>query len=103
MPFLFDRSGGRGEAPDLWPEVPSDDMLVGYAGGLSPDNAAALVRKLAGTRPHARFWIDMESGIRETMPIGVRRSDDPPPPSYVSIGKCRQVMAAVEPWLEGAR
>ncbi len=95
MPFLFDRSGGRGEEPTLWPEPPGSGLLVGYAGGLGPGNAAALVGKLAGTRPHARFWIDMESGIRERMPVGVRRSDDPPPPTYVSIGKCRQVVDAV--------
>jgi hypothetical protein len=95
VPFLFDRSGGRGEAPDLWPEVPPDDMLVGYAGGLGPDNVSALVAKIAETRPHARFWIDMESGIREAFPDGFDE-----PGSFVSIVKCRHVFDAVAQYME---
>lgn len=95
VPFLFDRSGGRGEDPTLWPEPPGSNQLVGYAGGIGPDNAAGLASKIALTRPHARFWIDMESRIREDFPGGHRRLDEPPVPSYVSIAKCRQVVDAV--------
>jgi hypothetical protein len=100
VPFLFDRSAGRGEAQDLWPEPPESDLLVGYAGGLGPDTAAALVGRIAGTRPHARFWIDMESGIRALFPSRIV-GDPPPSQSYVSITKCSRVMTAVGPWLEG--
>lgn len=94
VPFLFDRSAGHGSESKIWPE-PLDKLLVGYAGGLGPHNVARCVGKLVETRPHARFWVDMESGIRENFPSGARRPDEPPVPSYVSIAKCRQVVDAV--------
>lgn len=92
--FLFDRSAGAGVEMIGYPDPPPG-RLVGYAGGIGPDNAAALVAKLAA-HPGARFWIDMESRIRE--PFKFRAGD--PAPSFVSISKCSRVMAAVASWLE---
>ena len=100
VPFLFDRSAGTGATSTLWPEVPGNDLLVGYAGGLGPENVEALVSKIALTRPHARFWVDMETCIREFFLSGQRRPDEPPVSSFVSIAKCAAVMKAVQKYME---
>jgi hypothetical protein len=108
--FLFDRSAGRGQLAERVP--PLTTFQVGYAGGLGPDSVDAFVRRLAysqgGALQHhhraAPIWIDMESGIRESMsgfPGGPRplpgTRDDPATvqPTFVSVTKCRQVMDAV--------
>lgn len=57
--WLFDCSGGRGETPVAWPEYPG--RLVGYAGGIGPDNVASVIESIAATGP---YWIDMESKVR---------------------------------------
>ena len=57
--FLFDRSGGRGVPSTYWPPGPKD-QTVGYAGGLNPDNVAAIVASIDADK----FWIDMETGVR---------------------------------------
>ncbi|MCK1577876.1 phosphoribosylanthranilate isomerase [Bradyrhizobium sp. 174] len=77
--WLFDRSGGRGEAPTAWPAHPGGDRLAGYAGGISPDNirgVMSVLEQLSG-----RYWIDMESGVR---------TDD-----RFDLEKCRAVCEAV--------
>ena len=102
VPFLFDRSAGTGEAPPDWP-FPRANLLAGYAGGLGPDNVAGLCESIA--RAHidgARWWLDMESRIREPFDLVDRRPDDPPPGTRVSIDKCRAVMAACERWFRRA-
>jgi phosphoribosylanthranilate isomerase len=70
--WLFDRSGG------LWPPHPGGDRLVGYAGGIGPDNVADVLEQIGATGP---YWIDMESGVR---------TDD-----RFDLGKCRRVCEAV--------
>lgn len=63
--YLADRSGGRGERPDTWPTVPEGPGLVGYAGGITPQNVTAVLSEIAETHPPGLpFWIDMESGVR---------------------------------------
>jgi hypothetical protein len=57
--WLFDRSGGRGRAPPAWPAWPG--RLVGYAGGIGPDNVADIVARIDAPGP---YWIDMESKVR---------------------------------------
>ena len=64
---LFDLSGGSGSLPKEWPK-PIDDYC-GYAGGLSPENVAHEVERIAerikcedGTYPP--IWIDVESKVR---------------------------------------
>lgn len=59
---LFDTSGGRGLAPVSWPTNPGD-AIVGFAGGISPANIAA-VRKATSAATQAGFWLDFEGGAR---------------------------------------
>lgn len=59
--FLFDASGGRGVRPGSWPA--GRDVLCGYAGGINPANAAESVAQIG--RVAGRYWIDMESGVRD--------------------------------------
>ncbi|MET4720710.1 hypothetical protein ABIF63_004816 [Bradyrhizobium japonicum] len=77
--WLFDRSGGRGEAPTAWPAHSGGDRLVGYAGGISPENIRGVMSVLEQTT--GRYWIDMKSGVR---------TDD-----RFDIEKCRAVCEAV--------
>ncbi|WP_050400449.1 hypothetical protein [Bradyrhizobium embrapense] len=77
--WLFDRSGGTGVAPTAWPMHPGGDRLVGYAGGISPDNIRGVMSVLE--QMPGRYWIDMESGVR---------TDD-----RFDIAKCRAVCEAV--------
>lgn len=60
--FLFDRSGGKGEKPSSWPIHPGAGKLVGYAGGLSPENVLEELAKMDRGHP---FWIDMEGRVRD--------------------------------------
>jgi hypothetical protein len=76
---LFDASGGRGISPDSWPS-PTRTTFCGYAGGLGPANVAqavAVIGQLAD-----RYWIDMESGVRDER-------------DHFSLRKCRAVCEAV--------
>jgi hypothetical protein len=73
---LFDRSGGHGVVPETWPRYPG--RLVGYAGGIGPENVAAVIRAIDADGP---YWLDMESGVR---------TDD-----RFDIAKCRRVCEAV--------
>jgi hypothetical protein len=57
--WLFDRSGGTGTLPDSWPRHPG--RLVGYAGGIGPENVLEVLDAIGATGP---YWIDMESGVR---------------------------------------
>ncbi|MBN9017197.1 MAG: phosphoribosylanthranilate isomerase [Rhizobiales bacterium] len=57
--WLHDLSGGRGLATGAWPPYPG--RLAGYAGGIGPDTAAAVVAAIGAEGP---YWIDMESRIR---------------------------------------
>lgn len=62
---LFDRSGGAGVVPKEWPKPVG--ALVGYAGGLGPDNVVAefeRIQKTCGYSPDLRIWIDMETRVR---------------------------------------
>jgi hypothetical protein len=73
---LFDRSGGRGVAPETWPRYPG--RMVGYAGGIGPENVTDVIRAIDASGP---YWIDMESGVR---------TDD-----RFDLAKCRRVCEAV--------
>lgn len=57
--WLFDASGGRGVTPAAWPAHPG--RMVGYAGGIGPDNVRAVIEQIGASAP---CWIDMESGVR---------------------------------------
>ena len=98
--WLFDPSGGRGRRLTMLPALPGD-RLVGYAGGITPDNVANIVNEIGLTNPDARigFWIDLETGARARMNPGVSLNDDPPGPTCFSTSRCAAVMAAVAPFL----
>jgi hypothetical protein len=59
--WLFDASGGRGVTPDAWPRHPGGNRLVGYAGGIGPENVLEGLAAIGAAGP---YWIDMESGVR---------------------------------------
>ena len=75
--ILFDRSGGFGRPPEEWPRHPGD-RLVGYAGGISPENIQDVLAAVDSSGP---YWLDMESGIR---------TDD-----LLDLDKCEAVAQAV--------
>ena len=75
--MLFDRSGGRGVANTEWPRHPGD-RLVGYAGGISPNNIHDVLNAVDSSGP---YWLDMESGIR---------TDD-----LLDLDKCEAILNAV--------
>lgn len=74
--WLYDTSGGRGEAPKAWPPHPG--RKVGYAGGITHENARDILAAINAAGP---YWIDMESGVR---------TDD-----RLDLGKCEAVCRAV--------
>jgi hypothetical protein len=60
---LFDRSGGKGISPDLWPGPP--EMYCGWAGGLGPDNLMANLEIFHELQDHKiGYWVDMETKVR---------------------------------------
>lgn len=77
LAFLQDLSGGRGVLPSYWARPYEPGQLVGYAGGLTPENVADAVRHM----PAREFWIDMETGVR---------TDD-----WLDLDKCEAVCRAV--------
>jgi hypothetical protein len=83
--WLYDPSGGTGERPDMWPIPHSKTTdMVGYAGGIGPDNVAQVLVGIGCTIP---YWIDMESSLRDEA-------------HRFSVAKCRAVCEAVygTPW-----
>lgn len=79
--WLEDRSGGRGVAPESWPDLPlTPGVRCGFAGGLGPHNVGEVLPLL----PDAKCaWIDMESRVRDS----ANRFD---------ITQCRQVCEICE-------
>lgn len=63
--ILYDESGGRGELRESWPTpVPNEQIVVGYAGGLGPDNLAAELPKIHDAAGRRLYWVDMEGRLR---------------------------------------
>lgn len=82
--WLYDASGGRGIRATSWPAHPGGERLVGYAGGIGPDNVLAVLDEIAAaSAPNGLgpYWIDMESGVR---------TDD-----HFDLAKCRRVCELV--------
>lgn len=76
---LFDKSGGAGIVPDLWP--PAMTWKNGYAGGLGPHNIREEFWKIEEAAGGTAFWIDMETHIR---------TDE-----WLDLGKCQEVVEIV--------
>lgn len=60
--LLVDGSGGRGRSPEQWVR-PGTHKLVGFAGGLGPDNLEGELQKLM-LLADGPWWIDAESKLR---------------------------------------
>ena len=60
---LFDKSGGRGVVPEDW-IVGRKDILIGYAGGLGPDNFEEELTKIEVVANDCSVWVDMETKVR---------------------------------------
>lgn len=60
---LYDKSHGGGVLADMWPS-PNPQWEVGYAGGLGPNNVTRELNRIAEATGGQRFWIDMETRIR---------------------------------------
>ena len=61
---LFDRSGGIGKVPDVWPQQ-TEGVYSGYAGGLGPANLKEELERISQvTQADGRIWIDMETRVR---------------------------------------
>lgn len=58
--WLFDKSGGRGTVAKTFPKN-IGNVMVGYAGGMNPGNVLEAISLIDAER----FWIDMESGVRD--------------------------------------
>lgn len=61
--MLFDKSGGAGVLPGVWP-APVEGFDCGYAGGLGPDNLTVEIPKILGRAGKRLIWIDMETRVR---------------------------------------
>lgn len=60
--LLVDSSGGRGVSPHAW-VAPKTDKVVGFAGGLGPDNIQVEYTRIEWVaKPGA--WLDMEGKLR---------------------------------------
>lgn len=65
LPFL-DVSGGTG-VEGQWKLDFEWKGLTGFAGGIKPSNVESIIKSITQSlHPEATFWIDMESGVRNT-------------------------------------
>ena len=66
--YLFDRSGGRGLAPERlcehWPDAPAETRRYGYAGGIRITNAHHAFAFAMRQRNGSSTWLDMETHVR---------------------------------------
>ena len=60
---LYDRSGGAGIVPDVWP-AQHEALPCGYAGGLGPDNLSAEVARIESAQTRRVSSDDMERRVR---------------------------------------
>ena len=57
---LHDESGGRGKTISKFP-VPNDTRIVGYSGGIGPDNVLDVIESITAEN----YWVDMETSLRD--------------------------------------
>lgn len=76
--YLFDKSGGRGEAPATFPPHENPNQVRGFAGGIGPDNVLDTLEKINAC---GAYWIDMEGQVR---------TDD-----WLDLDKCESVLTQI--------
>lgn len=63
--FLYDDSRGRGIRPDEWPPITHvNDRVIGFAGGINPNNIREVLDEFSTQDVDGWFWLDMETGVR---------------------------------------
>lgn len=60
---LFENSGGRGVLANVYRKPLLPHMMVGYAGGLNPDNLEEEIAKIKVVSDGCDIWLDMETGV----------------------------------------
>lgn len=85
--ILVDQSGGRGISPAVW-KRPATAKLVGFAGGLGPDNLAHELDRISQVA-EGDWWVDMESKLRGS-------GDD-----FFSLRKAHVCVDVFHRWLRG--
>jgi hypothetical protein len=102
--WLFDQSAGRGLAPAEWPVLPEDGRLVGYAGGIDLGNVGTVLTAIQRTaRSHSRYWIDLETGLREPFAVPervARETGMEAAGTFFSINRARIIMSLVDHLLD---
>lgn len=90
---LYDLSHGAGILPQQWerPESEGGKLLCGYAGGLSPENVAQQIDKIAQVAGDDLVWIDAETHLRS-----LQDGRD-----VFDLEKVRRFLQAVQPWVVG--
>lgn len=83
---LYDISHGAGVLPEEWPTGLYPDSLIGYAGGLSPENVEEQIIKLEKVEK-GPCWIDAETHLR---------SDDD---QQFDLDKVARFLEIAEPWV----
>ncbi len=61
---LYDASGGTGRTPRVTGRPFAYALSTGYSGGISPDNVAARLEKIAPKAGNQPIWIDAEGGLK---------------------------------------
>lgn len=69
MSMLFDESMGMGVG-GAWAPPPPRHISFGYAGGLSPNNLTEQLARISEVAPGRTLWVDMETGVRSSLPDG---------------------------------
>ena len=63
--LLFDESGGNSKQPESWKQpVYPYNHNQGYAGGLTPENVADNLDKIAKVAGNHKIWTDVEGGVQ---------------------------------------
>lgn len=95
--FLNDASGGNGkEIKEITPAKELNANIIGYAGGINPDNVVDIIQNISDSNPewsrrNKKIYIDMESGIR---------SIDEYNKSVFDLNKCEDIIKKSFPYLE---
>lgn len=84
--MLFDESMGMGVTGGAWAPPPPPHISFGYAGGLSPANLSEQLGRISEVAPGRRLWVDMETGVRSSLP---ERAD------VFDLAKCRSCIEQV--------
>ncbi|MBP5363877.1 MAG: hypothetical protein J6Y49_00805 [Alphaproteobacteria bacterium] len=75
--LLYDSSGGRGISPNAWSKPVYNGRMMGYSGGLSPENIADNLSKISQvTSADDMIWIDAEGKLKTNDLFDVARARD---------------------------